>query len=275
MSVNHTILFFRSLHESGLAPGTITTAKSGLNLVFYYGFKMDLNDRIFASIPKACAKLRPAEAPYMLSWSLNKVLKLASETENDSCPIQLLLRKTLFLVALASGARVSELDALSRDKGFVQFEHTGSVKLSPHKLFLAKNEDPQNRWKPWDIVSLPQDLSLCPVAALKAYINRTSQWNSGRLFRRERGGTLSIDGIRQQILYFIKLADPDSILRAHDVRKVATSINYFYHMDFDALTKYTGWRSKKVFLRHYFKQLEDLKFHTVAAGKVIPPVDCD
>ena len=92
MSENHAISFFRSLHEGVLAPGTITTAKSGLNLVFYYGFKMDLNDRIFASIPKACAKLRPAESPYMLSWSLNKVLKLASETDNDSCSIQLLLR---------------------------------------------------------------------------------------------------------------------------------------------------------------------------------------
>ena len=142
-------------------------------------------------------------------------------------------------MALASGAMVSELAALSRDKGFIKFLPTGEVSFSPHPKFLAKNEDPVHRWKPWVIVPLPQDSSLCPVKCLKSYLERTDSWSSGRLFQRESGGTISIDGICQQILYFIKEADPESIPKAHDVRAIATSVNYFHFMDFQALSEYS------------------------------------
>ena len=91
------------------------------------------------------------------------------------------------------------------------------------------------------------------------------------LFKREKGGTISINGIWQQILYFIKEADPNSVPKAHQVRALATSINFFQHMDFMALKAYTGWKSSKVFLRHYFKNIDATKFHAVAAGKVILP----
>ena len=84
-----------------------------------------------------------------------------------------------------------------------------------------------------------------------------------------------IKGIRQQILYFIKQADPELIPKAHDVRTISTSINYFHFMDFQALSAYTGWKSAGVFTKHYFKNLESLRFHTVAAGKVVPPGDSD
>lgn len=76
--------------------------------------------------------------------------------------------------------------------------------------------------------------------------------------------------IRQQILYFIKQANPDSVPKVHDIRAVATSTNYFHHMNFEDLTKYTGWKSPLVFKRHYLKSLEALKFTTVAAGSIVP-----
>ena len=275
MSINVALSFFRHLHTSGLAASTVTATKSALSKVFYYGFDMRLNDVCFASIARSCAKLRPASRPEMLSWSLNKVLRLASNIDNSSCSYQQLLRKTLFLIALASGARMSEMAALARDKGFAVFLPSGEVSLSPHPKFLAKNEDPQNRWAPWKIIPLQQDSSLCPVESLCAYLERTVSWCSGSLFKREKGGTLSINGIRQQILYFIKEADPDSVPKAHQVRAIATSTNFFQFMDFEALTKYTGWKSPRVFMRHYFKNIEALKFFAVAAGKVVTPAQND
>ena len=273
MSINLAISFFRSIFDKGLAASTINTVRSALVKVFLYGFDIDLNGIWFASISKACAKLRPSERPTMFSWSLNKVLELASGIDNNSCSYQKLLRKVLFLFALASGARVSEIAAISRDKGYVNFLPSGEVKVSPHPKFFAKNEDRQKRWSPWSIVPLPQDPSLCPVQTLRDYLNRTEQWQSGRLFRREKGATLTIDGVRQQILYFIKEADPDSVPKPHEVRALATSVNYFQYMDFSALTKYTGWKSPRVFMKHYFRDIESLKFHSVAAGKVVAPSD--
>ena len=86
------------------------------------------------------------------------------------------------------------------------FLNSGEVLLTPHKAFLAKNENPQGRWQPWKVVPLPQDESLCPVTALRVYLQKTKQWKSGRLFQREGGGTLTTKGVRQQILYRIKQA---------------------------------------------------------------------
>ena len=102
-------------------------------------------------------------------------------------------------------------------------------------------------------------------------MDRTDKWRAGALFKREGGGTITIDGIRQQILYFIKEADPNSFPKVHDVRAIATSVNFFQHMNFQALTQYTGWKSSRVFMRHYFRNIDSLKFHAVAAGKVVVP----
>ena len=63
--------------------------------------------------------------------------------------------------------------------------------------------------------------------------------------------------------------------KAHQVRAIATSTNFFQFMDFEALTKYTGWKSPRVFMRHYFKNIEALKFFAVAAGKVVTPAQND
>ncbi|XP_068203969.1 uncharacterized protein [Palaemon carinicauda] len=271
MTMNLTVTFFRTLFESGMAANTITTIKSALKKIFHIGFDIDLTDSYFSSIPRACARLKPSTRPSAVSWFLNDVLKLASDTLNESCNYMALLRKTLFLLSLASGSRISELSALSRDPGHIDFLSSGEVLLSPNKVFLAKNEDPQNRWSPWKIVPLPRDPSLCPVTTLKSYLNRTSITTTGPLFIRENGGTITLKGIRQQILYFIKQANPESFPHVHDIRAVATSINFFHHRKFDELTKYTGWKSPKVFKRHYLKPLEALKFATVAAGNVVPP----
>ena len=97
-----------------------------------------MNDVYFSSISKSCARLNPPSRPDMLPWSLNKVLKLASNIDNSKCSFQQLFRKTLFLVGLASGARLSEMAALSRDKGYVKELPSGELSLSPHLKFLLK-----------------------------------------------------------------------------------------------------------------------------------------
>ena len=142
MTVNNALSFFRHLHESGFAAGTVTTVKSALTKVFLYGFDINVNDRLFASIPRSCAKLRPSPRPQPFSWSTIKVLGFASALDNESCSFQQLLRKTLFLVSLASGSRISELAALSRDPDHIHFLPSGSARLSPHFGFFAKMRTP-------------------------------------------------------------------------------------------------------------------------------------
>ena len=97
------------------------------------------------------------------------MLQLASSIDNSEAELSLLLEKTIFLLALASGARVSELIGLSRDEGQIIFEDSGIALVYPNRLILAKNENPFNRGGPWRIPPLPQHSSLCPVQCLRDY----------------------------------------------------------------------------------------------------------
>ena len=267
IDVNFCISFFRALQASGLAPGTIQTIKSGLHDPLWLGFGIDTNGFHLSRVSKACAKLSPAEPPpTSLSWSLDKVLRYALQLDNLECSYRDILGKTLFLVAMASAARVSEIQALSRDDLHISFNSAGEALLRPNRAFLAKNEASDNRWKPWKIIPCLEEPDLCPVHALRDYLSRTKRWSSGYLFRREGGGKLTVEGIRHKILCFIKNADPGSWPEAHDVRKVASSLNYFESMSFEDLKQYTGWKSQKVFYRHYVKSIEQVSLPVVAAG---------
>ncbi|XP_068216983.1 uncharacterized protein [Palaemon carinicauda] len=163
MTTNLAVTLFRTLFEGGLAANTITTIKSALKKIFQFGFNINLTNSYFSSIPRAYARLKPVTHPHTISWFLNDVLNLASDTDNDSCTSITLLRKTLFLISLASGTRISELSALSREPDHIDFLSSGEILISRDRKFLAKNEDPQNKWTPWKTFPLPQDLSLCPV----------------------------------------------------------------------------------------------------------------
>ena len=93
--------------------------------------------------------------------------------------------KTAFLLALGTGARSSELHALSRDPSLgtsVVEPHSGLVTLTifTRPGFVAKNEDPQAEKVPFIIPSLahmfgPNDAErlLCPVRALNIYRTMT------------------------------------------------------------------------------------------------------
>ena len=91
-----------------------------------------------------------------------------------------LTRKTLFLVALATAKRVGELQALSRIVSF----SSSSEGLSYVPEFLAKTETAvRSAPRTFDVQSLgnfagglSEDLLLCPVRSLSAYVARTSQF---------------------------------------------------------------------------------------------------
>ena len=87
----------------------------------------------------------------------------------------------LFLVALASGRRRSELCALSFDpECFCFFPKLAQVQLPTEPGFLAKTQKPSKMPVKIVIKSLVQfvchdlpDYTLCPVRALKAYKDKT------------------------------------------------------------------------------------------------------
>ena len=94
----------------------------------------------------------------------------------DKIPLEELTKKTLFLLALALAKRVSELQALSKDVGFIKEGALVSLLLE----FRAKNDNkakslPRNFIVKGlsHLVGPEEERKLCPVRALRAYLDRT------------------------------------------------------------------------------------------------------
>ena len=156
-----------------------------------------------------------------------------------SSPLRDLMRKTLFLVALATAKRVGEIQALSRVVSF----SSSSAGLSYVPEFLSKTETavrPLPRLFSIQslqnfVAGLPEDLLLWPVRSLREYLRRTSSFvdRPRRLFvsppRPSRA--MSENGIsfllREVIVH--SGASPEDVAapRAHSIRGIVTSSAFF------------------------------------------------
>ena len=192
-------------------------------------FSLDLQDDVFLKVIRSFSLQRPATAPGRLSWSLSNVLLPLADLDHNSCSLLELLDNSIFLIALASGGRVSEISALRRGPDFTYVTPSGHLSLQPGPDFLAKNEDPQQRRKPWRISPLPgDDPSLCPVATTQDYLDCMADITFGSLFRHHISGKpLTVAAVRCRLTSLIKRCNPGSIPKTHDLRKMASSLAFF------------------------------------------------
>ena len=86
--------------------------------------------------------------------------------------------KSVFLVAIASGHRISTLLTLSVESGHIRWEPAG-VRLVPRPGFIAKNQSPSSQSVEVFLLSMSSFSSVeadkvwCPVRALKWFLDRT------------------------------------------------------------------------------------------------------
>ena len=126
-------------NEKNLKAKTILGYRNSLTLPFKLAFNIILNDEHFKLLTRAQFLTAPSEKQIVPQWSLNHVLeqltlpKFKVETATDYN----LFLKTLFLTALASGNRASELAAISRKNISLLPEQ---VILPVRERFLFKNQ---------------------------------------------------------------------------------------------------------------------------------------
>ena len=150
-----------------------------------------------------------------------------------------LTRKTLFLFSLATAKRVREIQALSRRVSF----SSSAAGLSYVPEFVAKTESALRPLpRSFEVQSLgdfaaglPEDLLLCPVRALSAYLDRTSGIvnRPRRLFVSSKcpSRAMSKNGIsymlREVIVQSGASLQSGQVPRAHSIRGIATSSAFF------------------------------------------------
>ena len=179
-------------------------------------------------IQAPCRSVRPP------SWDLLKVLDYLRSPifeRLSNASLRDLTLKTLFLVALATAKRVGELQAISR---FVSFSSSAAgVSYVPE--FWAKTETAARPLPRSFSIQSPDDLLLCPVCSVSAYVSRTSLFvnRPRRLFVSPRCPSRVMS--KNAISYFLRKvivhsgASSESVAtpNAHSIRGMATSSAFF------------------------------------------------
>ena len=224
---------------------------------------------------------RPNSSRNLPKWNLcvvlNELTKAPFEPMKDS-DLKHLTLKTAFLLALASGKRRSEIHAWVANKvaNLGQWE---KVALFPSSDFIAKNQLAREGSQSVSPVTIPalttivdrqfkEDRTLCPVRALRFYLDRTKDLRGSRsllFISFKKGHTSDIrpatlsSWLKQTIPLCYKQADQQALdlvqVKAHDIRAFAASKAFYGGVSVDQIMQACHWKAHNTFTNFSLKDL--------------------
>ena len=177
--------FLQNLYDvEKLSPKTIQGYRAAISVIHKevdgvpIGQNRDLRELILGM-----SQLKPSKKSLVPNWNLPLVLNSLIKEPFEpmqSADMKFVTLKTVFLLAVASGRRVSEIHALSIDKHHWRRERDG-ISMITNPEFMAKNESLTNPGKPIFLArfdkftTVDEDKLMCPCRALEIHIKRTAQ----------------------------------------------------------------------------------------------------
>ena len=186
--------------------------------------------------------------------------------------------KAVFLLALGSGKRRSEIHAWQR-KNIRHQSDWSKVSLFPSPSFLSKNqlakEGPESvapvvipALAPTLDKSLKSDRSLCPVRALRYYLDRTSDLRQHKElvfvsfkkgFDKDISPATISSWIKQTVILCYELSDHQAHtlhqVKAHDVRAFAATKAFQSGVSLEQILSACHWKSHNTFTQFYLKDV--------------------
>ena len=203
------------------------------------------------------------------SWNLSLVphqLTKAPFEPMRKASLKHLTFKTVFLLALGSGKRRSEIHAWLY-RNIRHQENWSQVSLYPSPSFLSKNQLARDGPASVAPVVIPavapsldktlkEDKSLCPLRALRYYLDRTKDLRAGKdlvfvsfrkSFQKDIVPATIASWIRQTVLLCYQLLDEEAQnkyqVRAHDVRAFAASKVFQGGVSLDQILSACHWKA--------------------------------
>ena len=259
-----TIDGYRSAIADKLGNSTINVSKDG-NLT-----------RLLDSFHRDRPKGRRGIPSWNLSLVLHQLTKAPFEPLKEAS-LKHLTFKTVFLLALGSGKRRSEIHAWLH-KNIRHQSDWSKVSLYPSPSFLSKNqlakEGPDSvapvvipALAPSLDRSLKGDWSLCPVRALRYYLDRTADLRQNKElvfvsfkkgFDKDISPAIS-SWIKQTVVLCYELSDQEALalhqVKAHDVRAFAASKAFQSGISLDQIFSACHWKSHNTFTQFYLKDV--------------------
>ena len=206
--------------------------------------------------------------------------------------LKMLILKTVFLVLLASGRRRSELhsiryDTLSRDESW------SHIVLKTDPSFVSKTDLANKGQKTLEVIRIPalseivdnslsEDLTLCPVSALRIYRQRTKSLRKDqkRLFlsfkknyTKDIQKNTSSFWIRKAVRCAYESSSDETRtvhrIKAHDIRAMSASCALLRNVSLESIMGACGWRSHTTFTSHYLRDLTLIQQDLLKLGPLV------
>ena len=255
----------------GLSVSSIKGYRSMLSVVFRFHLPSLSSHPVLRDLLRS---FRLSSAERLLlppAWDLAVVLRFLNSSAFEplsQAPLHALSQKTLFLLALATAKRVGELQALSSVVTFVGRD--GCLSYVPQ--FVAKSES-LTRSIPRSFLvkslsdfaaGLDEDLLLCPVRALRFYLDRTRPIAPvrHRLFvsPRRPSRAMSKNAVSfflREVIHEAGASRPEvGSVRAHEIRGVSTSVAFHRNWSVSAVLESATWSSSSVFSSFYLRDIQ-------------------
>ncbi len=234
---------------------------------------------------RGARRLNPPRPTSVPSWDLSLVLMALQRPPFEplqSAELKILSLKTVLLTALASIKRVGDLQAFSVDESCLEFGPANShVVLRPRPGYVPKVPTTPFRDQVVSLHALPSEEAdpalafLCPVRALRLYVDRTQSFRtSDQLFvcygGQQKGKAVSKQRLAHWIVDAIVLVYQSQDvpcpfgLRAHSTRGVASSWALAQGASLTDICRAAGWATPNTFARFYSLRVEPVSFRVLA-----------
>ena len=219
---------------------------------------------------------RPPKQTPLPQWSLSLVLRALREPPFEplhSISLKALTFKTVFLLALASGRRRSEIHALDTRSGFIQWRGD-QVILRTDPRFLAKNQVLGSLAQPIIIKAIDSFVGsdrserlLCPKRSLLWYLKRIKPFRGSRtrLFLPIPPSSSDISPaiiskwLVETVKWTYKVSSSSACklerVTAHEVRALSASWALFSGVPVAQILQAGTWRSPNSFISFYIRDM--------------------
>ncbi|KAI2646504.1 hypothetical protein H4Q32_024931 [Labeo rohita] len=217
---------------------------------------------------RGARRLNPPRPTSIPSWDLSLLLTALQRPPFEplqSAELKILSLKTVLLTALASIKRIGDLQAFSVDESCLEFGPANShVVLRPRPGYVPKRPG-----------SEPALAFLCPIRALRLYVDRTQSFRTpDQLFvcygGQQKGKAVSKQRLAHWIVDAIVLAyqfqdTPCPFgLQAHSTRTVASSWALAQGASLTDICRAAGWVTPNTFARFYSLSVEPVSSRVLA-----------
>ncbi|KAK3885508.1 hypothetical protein Pcinc_010249 [Petrolisthes cinctipes] len=228
-----------------------------------------MSHRSFSLLAKSQFLRRPPPAKKVPTWSIDTALVTFSRPEFNppEASTEKLLLKALFLTALATANRASELASTIREGITVT---NGQATLPVQRSFLFKNQNINHQSAPAITFPVLHTTPLCPWNALDAFLKRTAvEAHQGFIFVHPTSfKPLKSGRLSYWLVKAIKTTDTSATSPAgHDVRKFGHSIAFARQEDPATIMKNGFWHSPNVFVNKYLFSPGNTRVRNFVAGR--------